>query len=221
MLAAMFSGRHVINQDKDGRYVIDCDGNIFCHILEFLRFKTLPPVDVAEAVFKYSEYFQLNEFSELLCKFQPINRLMNISKMKERSWKYDDFSNTVIEHLSACIANKNDNVLITVARGNIHRNERNERIFYVRQELQEKISPLACTHVCISYFDQTLEWQKDELLFMAADQLRILGYGSNIVYIVGGDYSPSLILICNDNALSKLHTIPDVKFKSALSQHPW
>ena len=55
MLAAMFSERHAINKDKDGRYVIDCEGTVFKHILEFLRFGTLPTEDVAEAVQKYSE----------------------------------------------------------------------------------------------------------------------------------------------------------------------
>ncbi|XP_052237969.1 BTB/POZ domain-containing protein KCTD7-like [Dreissena polymorpha] len=50
MLAAMFSGRHVINKDKDGRYVIDCDGTVFKHILEFLCFGTLPTGEVAGAV---------------------------------------------------------------------------------------------------------------------------------------------------------------------------
>lgn len=28
MLAAMFSGRHVIVEDKEGSFFIDCDGNV-------------------------------------------------------------------------------------------------------------------------------------------------------------------------------------------------
>jgi BTB/POZ domain-containing protein KCTD7/14 len=37
MLAAMFSGRHNVNKDEDGRYFIDRDGTHFRYILNYLR----------------------------------------------------------------------------------------------------------------------------------------------------------------------------------------
>lgn len=37
MLAAMFSGRHFVQKDEDGRYFIDWDGTHFRYILNFLR----------------------------------------------------------------------------------------------------------------------------------------------------------------------------------------
>jgi len=37
MLAAMFSGRHFVQKDEDGRYFIDRDGTHFRYILNFLR----------------------------------------------------------------------------------------------------------------------------------------------------------------------------------------
>jgi len=37
MLAAMFSGRHNVSKDEDGRYFIDRDGTHFRHILNYLR----------------------------------------------------------------------------------------------------------------------------------------------------------------------------------------
>ena len=38
MLCAMFSGRVGVLKDKDSRYFIDRDGNLFRHILNFLRY---------------------------------------------------------------------------------------------------------------------------------------------------------------------------------------
>ena len=37
MLAAMFSGRHNVMKDEDGRYFIDRDGTHFRYILNYLR----------------------------------------------------------------------------------------------------------------------------------------------------------------------------------------
>ena len=37
MLAAMFSGRHNVLKDEDGRYFIDRDGTHFRYILNYLR----------------------------------------------------------------------------------------------------------------------------------------------------------------------------------------
>ena len=46
MLAAMFSGRHNVQKDEDGRYFIDRDGTHFRYILNYLRDgNTYIPVD--------------------------------------------------------------------------------------------------------------------------------------------------------------------------------
>ena len=48
MLAAMFSGRHELDTDSEGRYFIDRDGTYFIHILNFLRDRNqLPAADIA------------------------------------------------------------------------------------------------------------------------------------------------------------------------------
>lgn len=48
MLAAMFSGRHTLDTDSEGRYFIDRDGTYFKYILNFLRDRNqLPSADVA------------------------------------------------------------------------------------------------------------------------------------------------------------------------------
>ena len=48
MLAAMFSGRHELDTDSEGRYFIDRDGEYFKEILNYLRdSKQLPSADIA------------------------------------------------------------------------------------------------------------------------------------------------------------------------------
>ena len=48
MLAAMFSGRHELDTDSEGRYFIDRDGTYFKEILNYLRDSTqLPNADRA------------------------------------------------------------------------------------------------------------------------------------------------------------------------------
>ncbi|GFS15956.1 BTB/POZ domain-containing protein KCTD7-like [Elysia marginata] len=66
MLAAMFSGRHQIDKDKDGNFFLDSNGQVFSHILEFLRYGTVPPNDVAYLVFRDANYYGLHELADML-----------------------------------------------------------------------------------------------------------------------------------------------------------
>ena len=59
MLAAMFSGRHRVEQDSLGRYFIDRDGKLFHHVLTYLRHDKLPPPDLAVDVLEEAEYYQV------------------------------------------------------------------------------------------------------------------------------------------------------------------
>lgn len=59
MLAAMFSGRHELDTDSEGRFFIDRDGTYFKYILNYLRDrKQLPSADIALEV--RPEYNNLN-----------------------------------------------------------------------------------------------------------------------------------------------------------------
>ncbi|XP_048255200.1 BTB/POZ domain-containing protein KCTD6-like isoform X2 [Haliotis rufescens] len=73
MLATMFSGRHPVAKDKDGRYFIDVDGDVFVHILNFLRFGKMPPPERASEVNEYAEYFGLEELrAPVLEEFEQV-----------------------------------------------------------------------------------------------------------------------------------------------------
>lgn len=90
MLAAMFSGRHPVSKDKDGRYFIDADGDVFSHILEYLRFKKLPPAQSSLQVHEYAIYFGVQELSEILSSFAAVDREENFEKIRSL---YKDFPN--------------------------------------------------------------------------------------------------------------------------------
>ncbi|XP_076452423.1 BTB/POZ domain-containing protein KCTD7-like [Babylonia areolata] len=66
MLAAMFSGRHQVDQDKDGNYFLDSNGHIFGQILEFLRNGSLPEKKDTLMVYRDANYYGLHELVDKL-----------------------------------------------------------------------------------------------------------------------------------------------------------
>ncbi|KAL1768818.1 rab5 GDP/GTP exchange factor isoform X1 [Sigmodon hispidus] len=72
MLAAMFSGRHYIPTDSEGRYFIDRDGTHFGDVLNFLRSGDLPPREHVRAVYKEAQYYAIGPLLEQLENMQPL-----------------------------------------------------------------------------------------------------------------------------------------------------
>ena len=72
MLAAMFSGRHPVSKDKDGRFFIDANREIFSHILNFLRFECLPPMDISFLVYQQAVYLGLQKLASRLETYAPV-----------------------------------------------------------------------------------------------------------------------------------------------------
>ncbi|XP_062870634.1 BTB/POZ domain-containing protein KCTD7 [Trichomycterus rosablanca] len=72
MLAAMFSGRHHIPRDAEGRYFIDRDGAYFGDILNFLREGELPQRERVRAVHREAQYYAIGPLLERLEETQPL-----------------------------------------------------------------------------------------------------------------------------------------------------
>ncbi|XP_013386389.1 BTB/POZ domain-containing protein KCTD7 [Lingula anatina] len=118
MLAAMFSGRHHIDKDKDGNYFIDSNGRYFGYILEYLRHGTLAPKDVAEYVYKEAMYYGLYDLMEQLTTTPRVSKLLvseahraqfpNYFEVKQRTIK------TAVEN--ATVLNKAGEVIIYAFR---------------------------------------------------------------------------------------------------------
>ncbi|MBN3309022.1 KCTD7 protein, partial [Amia calva] len=72
MLAAMFSGRHHIPRDSEGRYFIDRDGAYFGDILNFLRAGELPQRDRVQAVHREAQYYAIGPLLDSLENIQPL-----------------------------------------------------------------------------------------------------------------------------------------------------
>ncbi|XP_053404206.1 BTB/POZ domain-containing protein KCTD14-like isoform X2 [Mercenaria mercenaria] len=82
MLAAMFSGRHVISKDKDGRYFIDCDGEVFTYIIDYLRFGKLPSQEKAIDVYDLAKYLQIMSLAEKLETYHSVKYRNQIAEPK-------------------------------------------------------------------------------------------------------------------------------------------
>jgi hypothetical protein len=75
MLARMFSGRHEIKRRPDGRIFIDRDGEVFRHILNYLRDGELDVEHLDEGTLKQlkreAAYFCLHELEARLAGNKP------------------------------------------------------------------------------------------------------------------------------------------------------
>jgi hypothetical protein len=120
ILAALISGRHdnvswvtsphdlslaQVEKDKDGNIFLDRNGDIFYHVLSFLRDDQLPDGVISPglllALFREAEYLNIRRLAELLRCYGAVS---HINILKERcsamGAEYDSFRNDLI--LSAC-----------------------------------------------------------------------------------------------------------------------
>ena len=80
----MFSGRRCCSKDKDGRFFIDADGEIFYHILNYLRsnkLNRLPSGDVALLVYGQACYFGLQSLVSLLESYSSVQLEKGLEKI--------------------------------------------------------------------------------------------------------------------------------------------
>ena len=85
MLGTMFSGRHSLEQQMDGSYFIDRDGDTFKYVIMYLRdpvtaFLAIPSLQksVRQLIRYEAHFFQLNEL-ERYCQTAILPRYVNLS----------------------------------------------------------------------------------------------------------------------------------------------
>ncbi|XP_035657827.1 BTB/POZ domain-containing protein KCTD6-like [Branchiostoma floridae] len=103
MLAAMFSGRHQVERDKDGCYFIDRDGRAFAHILEFLRHAKLPPPNYAREVYIEAQYFGLQVLADKLAQFKDVREEIAFKEQLFKSQDIEMLAERVLKALPAVI----------------------------------------------------------------------------------------------------------------------
>ncbi|XP_053373538.1 BTB/POZ domain-containing protein KCTD6-like isoform X2 [Mercenaria mercenaria] len=118
MLAAMFSGRHVISKDKDGRFFIDCDVNLFGHILNFLRFGTLPPKEKALEIYDIAVYFNLQPLVHSLDNYHAVQYRRRIVEMRNNldMQEYESLKKDALEQLYIHCARPEDDIIVLFVR---------------------------------------------------------------------------------------------------------
>lgn len=103
MLAAVFTGKTAVVKDKNDRYFIDCDGDTFKHILEFLRFGVIPPADKALVVYRYACIFKLKDLKTILERYYSVrfrSRMSSvIDHLNENKRVYEELKDRVLNDL--------------------------------------------------------------------------------------------------------------------------
>ncbi|XP_035688266.1 uncharacterized protein LOC118423994 [Branchiostoma floridae] len=84
MLAAMFSGRHLVVKDEEGRYFIERDGANFGHILNFLRDSQLPPSEKVKEVYKEALYYGIKPLADILGRHRSIFEEEEVAKFVDQ-----------------------------------------------------------------------------------------------------------------------------------------
>lgn len=98
MLAVMFSGRHEISRDENGRFFVDRDGKFFRYILNFIRSNDLPPDSVTLEVLKEAEFFCMISLIERLESNAPkVISLRRREYFRQLIPEYEQIKNNIIK----------------------------------------------------------------------------------------------------------------------------
>ncbi|XP_046548988.1 BTB/POZ domain-containing protein KCTD7-like [Haliotis rubra] len=169
MLAAMFSGRHKVDQDQDGHYFLDTNGAVFGHILEYLRYGTIPPSDSSIAVYRDAEYYGLQSMVEKLQLRPEIASIIVKESHRSQFPGYQDAKNDVIR---AAVANASVNRIGEVL------------ICAFKTEFKAKVQNFNPLHGCIveSAHVSIGPWeaQADEEVFMKCLENDLMEDGFNV-----------------------------------------
>ncbi|KAL8562532.1 hypothetical protein ACOMHN_045797 [Nucella lapillus] len=134
MLAAMFSGRHQVDKDKDGNYFLDSNGHVFGQILEFLRNSSLPGKENTLLVYRDANYYGLHELVDQLSLRPEIAAITVREAQKAQFPNYSEVRELVIR---TAIVNASVNRVGEV------------NIYAFRKEFVPKAHNFNANHACV------------------------------------------------------------------------
>jgi hypothetical protein len=82
-LSQIFNEPSETARDKDGRFFIDFDGDVFVHVLNYLRHGSIPPKEKISEVYECAKYFGINTMVDALKLYSPIVCMNAIIEMKK------------------------------------------------------------------------------------------------------------------------------------------
>ena len=93
----MFSGRQPVTKDKDGCYFLDTEGEVFQHIMNFLRTEEMPPGSMSERGKHCASYFGIQTLVDALNQVDVSTGLEVLKleyslrlKIKRNDWLHAD-----------------------------------------------------------------------------------------------------------------------------------
>ena len=101
-LSQIFESESQNLYDKDGRIFLDFDGDVFVHVLNYLRNGSIPPKERVLQVHECAEYFGITSLVEILNSYCPVARKIKISEMRQTfdTMKYEELKRIAIADLN-------------------------------------------------------------------------------------------------------------------------
>lgn len=109
MLSVMFSGNHVISRDVDGHPFIDANPTYFGHILEYLRHETVPPADLAVAMYRQACYYGVGSLVDVLKTTPAVSRVLVRESYRDQFPRYAPTKRRIVELAMEKAAATNEN----------------------------------------------------------------------------------------------------------------
>ena len=134
----MFTGKHPITQDQDGRYFIDEDPSGFSLILSYLRTGEIEGHRVCLSSVKLAERLGIKSFVEQASDCKDV--IADEQRRKIKSWypHYNEIVNKIIEHIKVKLSTPNkDTIDLMLKAREEERMIPGEITFYVRPAAED------------------------------------------------------------------------------------